>query len=311
MTDDAYTALPLPLRLAIDDAFLSFASTAHSPEKADGIPLPRIPAALARLDIQPDDQVLEVFANAASGWSAPAHASANIGANVHDGEGGVVSKNDFRAVCAVLVDADSSPPPSPPAIMGGGFMLPDDADMEDTGAGFMLPSDDDEGDAYEDEEPYERDPASDSSGSADEYADAPRPSTSRRTRARRRRTPAPPSSRSQSPPPGKRRARRGPKALTAAQHAAALETFALFFPAPAPPGGELAAKRLMIRDLVRVAGVLKEKITAEEVRFPLFPPSSPPPFSALPSPQDPAPLSSSVFVRYDADNDPDVRSLHR
>jgi hypothetical protein len=55
------------------------------------------------------------------------------------------------------------------------------------------------------------------------------------------------------------------RVLSKSQKQAALDTFALFF--PDTPPSELSKQRIMIKDIQRVAALLKEKLKAEEVRF--------------------------------------------
>ena len=65
---------------------------------ATHIPLSLIPRALQLLDLPPHDQeVLDVFANAASGWEG------QTDFNSDGSEERAVSRKDWRAVCAVLV----------------------------------------------------------------------------------------------------------------------------------------------------------------------------------------------------------------
>ncbi|KAG6330615.1 hypothetical protein ID866_8475 [Astraeus odoratus] len=85
------------------------------------IPLTSVPHALSLLSLEPDDEVLAVFRNAATGW----------GARTADSEG--VNRKDWRAVCAVLLEDRNGP----------GERAPENADFEmdeDSGS---------EGDEYE------------------------------------------------------------------------------------------------------------------------------------------------------------------
>jgi len=224
------------------------------------IPFSLIPAALARLNLDPDDEdVLHVFRNAASGWSRSQSQS-----GLEDGRGeaeGVVSRKDFRAVCAVLLDAESGPsPPSrssisgAPIAEGGGFLIED----ENEGGGFILPttstsaatsdhfdSGDDDSDVYQD-----------SDSSKDEYIEGPSPSKSKRH--------IKPSSNYDSdedmadpPHPNAK------KSLSPKQKRESRLAFGLFFPDVGDD--KLDGQRIMISDIIRVAGLLKEKIKAEEV----------------------------------------------
>ncbi|KAF9476821.1 hypothetical protein BDN70DRAFT_811626 [Pholiota conissans] len=65
------------------------------------IPISLVPSALQLLDLPPDDpEVLSVFQNAAGGWR-----SSDLNpSEPYNAEGGWVSRDDFRAVCAVLME---------------------------------------------------------------------------------------------------------------------------------------------------------------------------------------------------------------
>ncbi|THH09568.1 hypothetical protein EW145_g1913 [Phellinidium pouzarii] len=66
------------------------------------IPLSAIPRALQLLDLPPDDaEVLNVFANAASGWRVPTDQDDDRPGS-HEA---VVSRRDWHAVCAVILPA--------------------------------------------------------------------------------------------------------------------------------------------------------------------------------------------------------------
>ena len=60
----------------------------------------------------------------------------------------------------------------------------------------------------------------------------------------------------------------GLASLTNRQRRDSLAAFSLFFPDVAPE--ELPKQRIMIKDIVRVAKLLKEKINADDVPFPRF-----------------------------------------
>lgn len=198
------------------------------------LPMSAIPAALQLLDLPPDDdQVLAVFRNAASGWEE---------GEEHNPDGGMVSQEDWRAVCAILLEHHAQ-------------------EYEDSSDAGVLaesrPESDHETDDYQEtndvyEEDYE------DQGSDDEYVEGPTASTSRRrARARGRQGKSTPES---SPSPSS-----GPRQPTARQVQTALQAFALFFPSASPD--ELPQQRIMIKDIQRVAQLLKEKIKAEEVRL--------------------------------------------
>ena len=64
------------------------------------IPFSLVPDALHRLNLPPDDdQILSVFHNAASGWS-----SATNSIDKSHISGGLISRDDWRSVCAVLLE---------------------------------------------------------------------------------------------------------------------------------------------------------------------------------------------------------------
>lgn len=235
------------------------------PQIHDRIPLSQIPTALVHLNLPPDDEdVLVVFKNAASGWSSSHTERDQVSIE------STVSRKDFRAVCAVLLDTgDEAPSPStnvsaePP---GGGFLLDEDVDMIE-GGGFIVPlgsrnhgdSGDDSGDAYQ----YpDSDPETDAGDdSVDEYMDSPRknaPQHTRSTRSSRKRHRMALSDDDEVAEPDK------PKALSSRQKKDARLAFALFF--PEVEDSNLDTQKIMIKDIIRVANVLKEKIKAEEVR---------------------------------------------
>ena len=193
------------------------------------IPLTLIPAALQYLDLPPDDpEVCSIFRNAASGWSS---SSPNIGRNEL-----YVSRDDWRAVCAVLLEHD---------------------DEDDEGPLDSLPRAQIPGSSEEDEEEggsyreSDYDSAESTTGDLDEeYIEG---GTSSRK------------------PGGHRKAELlslsaktlATQKLTPQQRRTCLDAFALFFPDASP--SELSEKKIMMKDIQRVAGLLKEKIKAEEV----------------------------------------------
>ncbi|KZV87729.1 hypothetical protein EXIGLDRAFT_723413 [Exidia glandulosa HHB12029] len=203
---------------------------AESPDAR--IPLELIPRALQALDLPPDDpDVLTIFQNAAAGWGAG------------DANADAVSLKDWRAVCAVLLVArteDDFP------------ALPEPLDEEDMD-GDEYADDDDEDEYEEDDEEEEDEDEPPPDDSDDEDFGAP----SRKGKSKGKK--------------GKLRAAKDfdtddePPTLTCTprQKRAARATFALFF--PDVPDEQLDAQRIRIRDISRVAALLKEKITAEEI----------------------------------------------
>jgi len=206
----------------------------HDSNEPTHIPLTLIPTALQILDLPPaDEEVLAVFENAARGWG---------GAQASIGERGV-SRKDFRAVCAAL--------------------LPEGEDQEDDTDGGDGSVDEGEGveesEFQQDGEDFEEESSPSADEDSDEY-------TSGKGKARVK---AVPKSRTR----GKKRKRvdstdisddDGPIRITPRQKAECRKAFALFF--PDVPESELDSQRIMIKDIVRVAGLLREKIKAEEVR---------------------------------------------
>ncbi|TFY83315.1 hypothetical protein EWM64_g688 [Hericium alpestre] len=208
-----------------------------SNDKPTHITLSQIPAALQMLDLPPDDdEILAVFKNAASGWSG--------------GRGGAeneesVSRKDWRAVCAVLLEAEGE---------GG--------DLDEAG-------EDENEDELMEEFRADSTEESESDATSDEYVEEPVQKTRKRSAAASRK----------STPKRKTRRRASPsdtsededeeqeQPLTARQKRECLKSFALFFPDLAGEADEDAVKgkRLGIRELTKAAGALKEKVKAEEM----------------------------------------------
>jgi hypothetical protein len=193
------------------------------------IPLTLIPAALQYLDLPLDDpEICSIFRNAASGWSS---SSPNICRNEE-----FVSRDDWRAVCAVLLEHggedDEGPLDSLPR------------------AQILGSSEEDEGESGSYRE-SDYDSAESTTGDLDEeYIEG-------ETSCRK--------------PGGHRKAELlslstkavDTQKLTAHQRQACLDAFALFFPDASP--FELPEKKIMMKDIQRVASLLKEKIKVEEV----------------------------------------------
>ncbi|KAF6757733.1 hypothetical protein DFP72DRAFT_223050 [Ephemerocybe angulata] len=212
MADELYKRLDAATRRRVDEAF----------GVEDQIPLERVPETLRRLDLPESEDVLAVFRNAATGWTAGDGSGASEGA-------AYVSLEDWRSVCAVLLEDDDDDEDG-----GGGFIAEEDSG-EDDGGGFVAEEDSSEDDSGED---------------SDEFVPG-----QRRTRTRKTAAASEEASRTT------RRAE--PGELSARQAQSALDTFALFFPDTPPE--DLRKKRIMIKDIQRVAGLLKEKIKPEEI----------------------------------------------
>ncbi|KAJ7842894.1 hypothetical protein B0H13DRAFT_1731675 [Mycena leptocephala] len=205
-----------------------------------------IPSALQRLDLPPDDaQVLLVFKNAASGWKSSTNRPEEIGAEA-DAEEAYVSREDWRAVCAVLLEHHA-----------------EEYDESD-GAGAAAVADqlvEGDSDADEDEDEYHQDaePSADSDSDSDEYMEGP--STRRRTRTtakRRARSSSSSSASSVAPPDSKKR-----RKLTARQAEACLATYALFFPSASKE--ELPNQRIGIKDVQRLSKLIGDKLKGDEI----------------------------------------------
>ncbi|KAF5380044.1 hypothetical protein D9615_006152 [Tricholomella constricta] len=235
MAANVFDALPVQVQRRIDRAFVSAGEKAVGSgfirdEGLDGgtptqISMADVPSALQKLDLPPDDdQVLAVFRNAASGWSAPSSD------HVDPTGGGWVSRDDWRAVCAVLLEQHTE----------------DDSDA----APMQQESDMDAGS----DDQYFRSEGDDED-SDDEYIEGPSTSTARRRT--RGRTAAKSSPASPSP------ASSSKSKLTKRQQEATLEAFALFFPEVAPE--DIPKQKIMIKDIQRVAKLLAEKIKADEM----------------------------------------------
>ncbi|KAL7280855.1 hypothetical protein ACG7TL_005799 [Trametes sanguinea] len=216
------------------------------------IPLTSIPTALQLLDLPPDDEdVLSVFRNAASGWGERERTASHRDQNPEEA---FVSRRDWRAVCAALLDTAAADE--------------EDVDMDDVPAEKHLeekvPLEETPSDSEED---YVESGAGDSDveeedDSDDEYREGgggfvrPRramvgtPATKSR-RGRKTRTTT------ESEEEGEDQ-----RTLTALQKEECRAAFALFFPDVTDK--ELDKQRIRIKDITRVANLLKEKITAEE-----------------------------------------------
>ncbi|KAH7886057.1 hypothetical protein F5I97DRAFT_1927938 [Phlebopus sp. FC_14] len=246
--DPAFAALPPRLRRRIDDVFDVTASslrTRHTrsseDETAPGgfivedvelagflvedgpvrdsptssidarIQLSSIPHALHLLNINPDDEILAVFKNAASGW----------GARSTHGEG--VGKKDWRAVCAVLIEAEGDAADEDDVEMGEDESGPDSDEYRMSDVSSELKANGISSDEYEGE--------------------VLRGKTKRNLQKTAR--------------------KQLPGQLNAQQKAECREDFARFF--PNVPDVELDEQRIMIKDISRVANLLKEKLKAEEI----------------------------------------------
>ncbi|KAI0644167.1 hypothetical protein C8Q79DRAFT_875620, partial [Trametes meyenii] len=199
------------------------------------IRLSLIPTALQILDLPPDDSdVLGVFRNAASGWRSGGGAG-------DEPPDGMVSRKDWRAVCAALLDA------------GAGGDEGENVDMDDDPGESAQDAEaaSDSGEEYVGSDVSETENEGEE-GSEDEYREGAKASPKRAAaRGRGRKAASGTSSEDE-----------GPRPLTARQKKECRAAFGLFFPEVGED--ELDGQRIRIKDVSRVAKVLKEKMSAEE-----------------------------------------------
>ena len=265
-SDLNFLQLPYDLRNSIDNAFNS--NLLEPPPKKrklesdiqttqDHLPFAQIPTALSILNLPPDDQqVLAVFRNAASGWSQPQQLDANMDGQME--QQGMVSRKDFQAICAALLESGSTPEIDTNISAGGGFLIEDTATSRRSTRFFGPHIDGEKSDfTPESEDEGYKDPYSEPEGetSTDEYVEGP--STRRSTRPRK--------SKSKFKLPSDSNDSEEDlitKPLSPHQQKDALLAFALIFP---DVPSDLEKQRIMINDIDRVAKLLKEKLKAEEV----------------------------------------------
>ncbi|KAI0629178.1 hypothetical protein C8Q77DRAFT_1066143 [Trametes polyzona] len=223
-------------------------SVAEEP-RAKYIPLSLIPNALQLLDLQPDDEdVLSVFRNAASGWGSRGRRSSQP-----ETDEAVVSRKDWRAVCAALLDAGGDE--------DGEFDAMEEEGQEEATeeAPEEVPSD--SGEEYMEQGGTEGDSEEGEDSDDDYQGGGGGEGGFVRTKNRR------------SGRKGGRGGQMGRKrrsspgsadggGLSGRQKAECRAAFALFFPDASEE--ELERRRIGIKDISRVAQLLKEKITAEE-----------------------------------------------
>ncbi|OJT09614.1 hypothetical protein TRAPUB_13921 [Trametes pubescens] len=211
-------------------------------ERQTYIPFSLIPTALQLLDLQPDDEdVLAVFRNAATGWGGERSEG--------EDEDALVSRKDWRAVCAALLDSGSGDED-------------EDVDMDDrSGDAAEDGLEEAASDSGEDFVQSESGAEESLDGSDEEYEEdgggfvrtktakkGGKVATERQAARKTRSTAA--------------TADGEAHALSARQKAECRAAFALFF--PDVQEDELGKQRIAIKDITRVAKLLKEKITAEE-----------------------------------------------
>jgi hypothetical protein len=195
------------------------------------ISLSNIPVALKRLNLDPnDEETLSIFRNASSGWKNAAFTVGDLSSERELS----VSRDDWRAVCAVLLEHSAVP----------------HGDLDDGGSGERELDDvASSGDEYQyEDEPFAGESASDGDDSDDEYIDDNGYEKAKPSRA----------SRTQ---PFK--SHLSPHKLTPLQSHECRRAFALFFPGVASE--ELDNQRISINDISKAATLLNQKIRAEEV----------------------------------------------
>ncbi|KAL5477010.1 hypothetical protein ACEPAI_3197 [Sanghuangporus weigelae] len=236
------------------------------------IPLALVPRALQLLDLDPSDtQVLSVFKNAASSWSdenqegrrRPRRAQqlSNLSDMDEEAEAEqVISRRDWRAVCAALIPS-GNPLDSPLTSIedsdndGDTRAVPEEE--SDSGSSAVVSGDLEESDTSSDE--YIPDSKRKGKGKSKSKSRLQNNKSSPSKKARQSK--------------GKTRRDSTPDTttLTSRQQQDTLSAFALFFPSK-PKGtrsdlseDELSKKRLTIKDIANAAASIKEKITAEEI----------------------------------------------
>ncbi|KAH8093301.1 hypothetical protein BXZ70DRAFT_1001679 [Cristinia sonorae] len=217
------------------------------------IPLSLIPTALQLLDLQPDDEdVLAVFRNAAAGWD-----NSDGRAGTASQSESFVERRDWQAVCTALLE---------PADGWGKEEGGDpDVDMEDNMRQEAEESSVGSGDDFQDPLDEDSPDYDDANDSDDDYAAPSREKGKGKARAAstaktysRKRTATMSGSEEEVDDLKDSLTR-----ITPRQRKECRRTFALFF--PDIEDKDLDTRRLMIKDITRVAKVLKEKITAEEI----------------------------------------------
>ncbi|KAK2459607.1 hypothetical protein APHAL10511_008362 [Amanita phalloides] len=230
---DIFDNLPRTVQNRIDRAFDAVATPSDAPtgggflidDAPSCIPLSLISDALLRLELPPDDdQILSVFRNAASGWSS----ATNRIDDHHVPSGGQVTRDDWRSVCAVLLEHHAEDRLD----TGSEGSAEEVVDLDGSSSDFYASSDaegtladsDYEGDATA----RVRVPCTRRSGEGNLVSNTAEKYT-----------------------------------LTKKQQEMCFDAFSLFF--PSVPLEDVPNKKIMIKDIQRVAGLLGEKLTADEM----------------------------------------------
>ncbi|KAJ3571271.1 hypothetical protein NP233_g3862 [Leucocoprinus birnbaumii] len=212
----------------------------HEVNAHSQIPLSSIPSALQYLDLPPDDEeVISVFRNAATGWTSSSTDATSLRRT--EGEDQYVSRDDWRSVCAVLLEHD---------VEGDDGVGDEDVEMAEPGN----ESDVADSDEYQESEVE----VQEEDGDDGEYVKGPASTAARRrTRRTAHKSTSPPLSLSSDSSDS------GPHKLTSRQRQTCVTAYSLFF--PDVPLEELVDQRIMIKDIQRVAKLLNEKLKTEEV----------------------------------------------
>ncbi|CDO75809.1 hypothetical protein BN946_scf184951.g7 [Trametes cinnabarina] len=223
---------------------------ASDSQRRSQIPMRLIPTALQILDLPPDDEdVLSVFRNAAAGWEGRGRTPSGRG----EEEEAFVSRKDWRAVCAALLDtaaADDGEVDMEDVLAERDAETPSDLSEEYVGTG----EDESEGGDEDDSDDEYRERGGGFAGSKKTKAGPKATVGTPTTKARRGRK-----TRATSESDEADEAERG---LRGSRKEECRAAFALFF--PDVPDEEVEMQRIRIKDITRVARLLKEKITAEE-----------------------------------------------
>lgn len=232
---------------------------AHRPSR---LSLSLIPSALQLLDLQPDDEdVLAVFRNAASGWED----SSNRRFRNDSADQDFVSRSDWRAVCAALLDTGDAAQQSDgtvsidhdkPANVGQEDGIDDESEDSHSEDAYVASEDGD----------VDLTPLSEDSG--DDYVEGgfilqAKSKRSSRTKGKGAKTRRSERAKDDTDSPMDNYDLSTPKPLSARQKEVCRSAFRLFF--PEVPEENLDRQKIMIKDISRVAQLLKEKITTDEV----------------------------------------------
>ncbi|KAN0100374.1 hypothetical protein V8E55_000358 [Tylopilus felleus] len=183
--------------------------------------LSEIPRALTLLDLSPDDEVMGVFKNATTGWGS------------QDASNDGVSRKDWRAVCAVLLEGEDD----------------DGNDEENPVADEMSADSGPDSDEYQMEEPLSDDTNEASTDEYEETSSAPRAKKAYKALASRT--------------PTKHSGTETSRQLTELEKAQCRREFSRFF--PGIPDDQLDQQRIAIKHIARVADLLKENLKTEEI----------------------------------------------